>query len=176
MDWLDRDLQHEILLELSKIYPDDQQYDLWIDTAYAQTIGTLESEKEEEKLIVKRFANMAYLAEHNLIELKDETQCSVCATITAKGIDFLAEDGGLSAILGVVTVKLHSNTIKTLLAIKIEQANIPETEKSELKKSLATIKETALAKLTEKAIDSADPMKIIGWFKTGFTIVDKITN
>ena len=43
------------------------------------------------------------------------------------------DDGGLSAILGVVTVKLHSDTIQALLNTKIDQADIPPEEKSKLK-------------------------------------------
>ena len=46
------------------------------------------------------------------------------------GIDFLTDDGGLSAILGVVTVKLHSDTIQALIAAKIDQAEISDSEKA----------------------------------------------
>ena len=53
---------------------------------------------------------------------------------TEKAFDFLADDGGLSTILGTITIKLHSDTIQELLAAKIGDA--------------------ALAKLAEKAIDA----------------------
>lgn len=36
------------------------------------------------------------------------------STITAASLDFLEDDGGLSAILGIITVKLHADTIKGL--------------------------------------------------------------
>jgi hypothetical protein len=45
------------------------------------------------------------------------------AKITAKGVDFLENDGGLSAILGVVTVKLHADTLREMLAKKIEASS-----------------------------------------------------
>ena len=45
------------------------------------------------------------------------------ARITAKGIDFLEDDGGLSAILGVVTVKLHADTLREMLAKKIDASS-----------------------------------------------------
>jgi len=65
-------------------------------------------------------ANMAYLDEHDLIEagwfksMSGPTQWT-SAKLTCKGIDFLRDDGGLTAILGVVTVKFHEDTIKNLL-------------------------------------------------------------
>ncbi|MBC8718828.1 hypothetical protein [Ochrobactrum sp. Marseille-Q0166] len=52
--------------------------------------------------------------------------------ITAKGLDFLQDDGGLSAILGVVTVKLHEDTIKELLIKKVEQSSAEPTVKKKL--------------------------------------------
>src|SRR5439155_24424734 len=70
------------------------------------------------------------------------------ATITAAGLDFLADDGGLSAILGVVTVKLHADTIRDLIAAKIEAAPIPEAEKSMLRKRMAEVPETVLRSMT----------------------------
>ncbi len=66
------------------------------------------------------------------------------ASITAAGLDFLADDGGLSAILGVVTVKVHADTIRDLIAAKIDTADLPVEKKSALKKQLAALPETAL--------------------------------
>ena len=53
--------------------------------------------------------------------------------ITAKGVDFIRDDGGLSAILSVQTVKLHEDTLKELLSIAIQQAKLPEPEKESIK-------------------------------------------
>lgn len=78
--------------------------------------------------------NIAYLHEHGLIEgvypgTHGRRASPHAALITAKGIDFLADDGGLSAILGVITIKLHEDTLKTLIATKIQESEIPQTEK-----------------------------------------------
>ena len=43
---------------------------------------------------------------------------------TEKAFDFLAEDGGLSAVLGVVTVRLDSETLRELVSLKIDKADI----------------------------------------------------
>ena len=57
---------------------------------------------------------------------------------------FLRRDGGLSAILGVVTVKLHADTVRDLIAAKIHVAPIPAEEKSTLKTRLAGLSEAGL--------------------------------
>ncbi|HEZ1470803.1 TPA: hypothetical protein WHE73_001525, partial [Neisseria meningitidis] len=153
MDWLDRNLQHEILKELNNIYPDSKTYEYWIDATIAQVTGVIETVGEAELYIAKRSANLRYLAEHGLVVCNDKN-LSATVKITAKGIDFLSDDGGLSAILGVVTVKLHSDTIQALIAAKIDQAEISDSEKSWLKKELGKIKDTALSTFTANAINT----------------------
>lgn len=160
MDWLDRNLQHEILKELNNIYPDSKTYEYWIDAAIAQVAGVIETVGEAELYIAKRSANLRYLAEHGLVVCNDKN-LSATVKITAKGIDFLTDDGGLSAILGVVTVRLHSDTIQALLGAKINEANIPPEEKSRLKGILSKMGDVALAKFTEKAIDAVTSPQII---------------
>ena len=160
MDWLDRNLQREILKELNNIYPDSKTYEYWIDAAIAQSVGVIETVGEAELYIAKRSANLRYLAEHGLVVCNDKN-LSATVKITAKGIDFLTDDGGLSAILGVVTVKLHSDTIQALLDAKINEANIPPEEKSRLKGILSKMGDVALAKFTEKAIDAVISPQII---------------
>ena len=160
MDWLDRNLQHEFLSELYKVYPDSITYDYYINAAIAQTSGVIEAE-EDASFVLKQSANLQYLAEHGLVVFVDKTRITATVKITAKGIDFLMDDGGLSAILGVVTVKLHSDTIQALLNTKIDQADIPPEEKSKLKVILSKMGDVALAKLTEKAIDAVTSPQII---------------
>jgi hypothetical protein len=84
------------------------------------------------------------------------------AKITAKGLDFLADDGGLSAVLGTVTVRLHADSIKELLLAKVEASAVPAEKKSWLRKQLdaatgETIKKVvnALLRLVEQAAKSA---------------------
>jgi hypothetical protein len=98
-------------------------------------------------------ANLMYLREHRLCSFETRLGSDGLidpgpSTITAAGLDFLEDDGGLSAILGVITVKLHADTIRDLIAGKIETAPIPEGEKSTLRKRLASLPEAALRALT----------------------------
>ncbi len=165
MDWLDRNLQHEILKELNNIYPDSKTYEYWIDAAIAQVVGAIETVGEAELYIAKRSANLRYLAEHGLVVCNDK-DLSAIVKITAKGIDFLSDDGGLSAILGVVTVKLHSDTIQALIAAKIEQAEISDSEKSWLKKELGKIKDTALSTFTVNAINAIPAATLVTLLKS----------
>ena len=154
MEWIDRNLQREILTELSTSYPESKTYEYWIDAAIAQTADAIETIGEAEEYVSKRSANLHYLAGHKLIVFNNKTRFSATVTITEQGIDFLAEDGGLSAILGVVTVKLHSDTIQALLSAKIDEADIPQEEKGRLKAALGKVGDAVLATLTEKAINA----------------------
>ena len=165
MDWLDRNLQREILKELNNIYPDSKKYEYWIDAAIAQVVGVIETVEEAELYIAKRTANLRYLAEHGLVVCHDKN-LSATVKITAKGIDFLTDDGGLSAILGVVTVKLHGDTIQALIAAKIDQAEISDSEKSWLKKELGKIKDTALSTFTANAINAIPADTLVNFLKS----------
>ena len=78
-----------------------------------------------------------------------------CPAITAAGLDFLADDGGLSAILGVVTIKLHDETIRQLIETRIQSAVLPETTKSHLLKSLREAPGETVKLLTEKLLDAS---------------------
>ena len=165
MDWLDRNLQHKFLSELYKVYPDSITYDYYINAAIAQTTGVIEAE-EDALFVLKQSANLQYLAEHGLVVFGDKTFITAIVKITAKGIDFLMDDGGLSAILGVVTVKLHSDTIQALIAAKIDQAEISDSEKSWLKKEFGKIKDTALSTLTENAINAIPAATLVTLLKS----------
>ena len=165
MDWLDRNLQHKFLSELYKVYPDSITYDYYINAAIAQTTGVIEAE-EDALFVLKQSANLQYLAEHGLVVFGDKTFITAIVKITAKGIDFLMDDGGLSAILGVVTVKLHSDTIQALIAAKIDQAEISDSEKSWLKKELGKIKDTALSTFTENAINTIPAATLVTLLKS----------
>ena len=109
--------------------------------------------------------NIMYLEEHGLLRRLDFHGKPVpfydlsgadkdFYIATAKGIDFIQQDGGLSAILGVVTVKLHSDTIQALLAAKIDEAKISQEEKNRLKAALGKVGDAVLATLTEKTINA----------------------
>lgn len=66
------------------------------------------------------------------------------AKITVKGLDFLTNDGGLSAILNVVTVKLHADTIRELIEAKVDASRATPEEKASLKVHLRRLSGAAL--------------------------------
>ena len=159
MSWNNRNLQKKILETLNAKYPK------------ILTKPELECEIEMTDLHHILPPNLSYLEEHGLIELqvhraigKDPFDYYKVKS-TAKGIDFIENDGGLSAILDVVTIKLHSETIQQLLTAKISEADIPEEEKNKLKEALKTVQNSALETLTEKAIETIPAMQFIGFLK-----------
>lgn len=109
---LDRTYQKNLLLFLLESYP-----------LYEDAKEHCDLLKEEDQ--TKYIANVVYLQDHGLLENGVEIVFSSDAhaiindygfpAITEKGIDFVLQDGGLSAILNVQTVKLHSDTIKELI-------------------------------------------------------------
>lgn len=144
---IDRSLQRSLLERLASRYP-DRCHDL------------IEKDDADEH---KKIANLLYLEEHGLVDsgLKQTLNgsfISAGATITARGLDFLADDGGLTAILGTLTVKLHADTVKELLEKKIQNSDLPQAEKSRLLKRVAELGsealKTATNKLVEQGIDS----------------------
>ncbi len=95
-------------------------------------------------------ANLRYLWEPGLIagqwgHFSGGGATTAGATLTAKGIDFLADDGGLSATLGVVTVKLHGDSIKALLLERVEKSAADTSVKKELIEKIKPLSESAAA-------------------------------
>ncbi|PZO07563.1 MAG: hypothetical protein DCF27_10645 [Lysobacteraceae bacterium] len=103
--------------------------------------------------------NVAYLDEHGLLEAfhpqpHGRRGPPKGVTITAKGIDFLAEDGGLGAILGVVTVRLHEDTLKELVAVKIRDSDLPPAEKERYVQTLRKLPAEMTKHLALKLMDA----------------------
>ncbi len=151
---IDRELQRKVLEELREAYPGT------VTDFRAATEGALA-------------ANLAYLKEHGLagariFRTSEGLLDVVDAWITARGIDFLEDDGGLSAILGTVTVRLHADTIRDLLAAKVEEADIPAEEKSLIRKHLASLPEAALKAATTRLIETglSSMPNAVQWLRT----------
>jgi hypothetical protein len=94
--------------------------------------------------------NLRYLAEHGLcrVEISEDSGLAphwLSATITAKGTDYLLEDGGLGAELNAVTIRLHPDTIRELLAAQIEASDLPPERKSALMEHLGSASRKVLA-------------------------------
>lgn len=136
---ISRSLQGEILHRLADIYPDDLDVQEWQET--------------EPDLR----ANLYYLLEHDLISGIDsgalDGNTIVFAKITATGLDFLADDGGLTAILGVVTVKLHDETIRELIAARIQDSDLSPEHKTGLLDQLRELRGESIKHLTMKLLD-----------------------
>ena len=137
---LDRDRQKKILESLAQSYPDSA------------------SKFIDENNPIIDYANLYYLEEHGLVHANIKRSLSGSyhfsgASITAKGLDFLADDGGLSAILGTVTVKIHSESIKALLALKIEQSDLPLEQKSWLKEQVGALSDESVRTITKSLIE-----------------------
>lgn len=108
----DRELQHEILCELQRIHP--------FSAGHKELLGKLTEISGSDEILLG--STLVYLEEHGLI-----TSGSVVPgfdgkiyfdsskiKISAKGLDFLEDDGGLGAILGAVVIKLHCDTLEAL--------------------------------------------------------------
>lgn len=118
---VDRELQRKILKKLRDIFP---------ETSKSNELFSDCRDIENQNLI----ANLYYLEGHGLVEIltKQSFGGSLVLTsirITAKGIDFIEDDGGLSAILNTITIKIHPDTICELLTNKINGGNIPDNDK-----------------------------------------------
>ncbi|WP_338669782.1 hypothetical protein [Pseudodesulfovibrio methanolicus] len=120
-------------------------------------------------------ANLKYLEEHELIKTGRSLPTRISshgnqstpfrlstkdAHITAKGLDFLLNDGGLSAILNTVTVKFDVGNIRELVEAGLLTANVPEEKQGALMKAIreapGTMLQTAVTKMVEKGM--SDPV------------------
>lgn len=138
--------------------------------------------KAQERDLIEKFDNydhfvacMLYLEMHSLVStpfVRSETMAGVdfifnapYCNITEKGIDFLLDDGGLSAILKVQTVRLHNDTIVALEDI-IRVANISEDQKKGLIAKLRelpgdAIKHLTLQLLTQGVLNLPNALRLI---------------
>lgn len=149
---LDRALQLELLTTLRDVYPEFGEISVWFNHDDPKVQG-----------------NLFYLAEHGLIlssgvrEAFGVPRQMLLAKLTAQGLDFLEADGGLSAILNVVTIRFDADTLRGLLASKIESATIPQTEKESLLKKLTSFSSDVLkavvVKIIEKGIDQPEQIE-----------------
>ena len=141
--FLNRELQKEILVELRNSYPDIPRRNL-----------TFEDLKNRPSFL----QNAHYLYEHELLKMElsrdiggDTRVKSI--RITARGLDFLEDDGGLSAILGVVTVKFEAKTLKALIENNIlKTADLPEEKKGLFRKALAVASEATLQEIMAELV------------------------
>lgn len=144
MEKLNRDLQRALLTRLGEQYP--RQCDP----------SELGFDGDEPEWIV----NILYLSEHGLVDSTSDEMLGRghrvhLAGITAKGLDFLQDDGGLGAILNVVTVRLEAETLKAIIGERIDGSALPDPEKRKLRRWLDTAGSEALKDATKRLVGAA---------------------
>lgn len=141
---LNREFQRKLLQQLANYYPHSH-------------VGRW-SELDEDEATVK--VNLFYLKEHGLLEADALVEKRFeggfaygSSKITRKGLDFLEDDGGLGAILGVQVIKLHEDTIQSLIEARISQSDLPQPEKRRLLEALRELPGESMKHLTLKLLD-----------------------
>lgn len=160
-EMFDRNRQLEILRTLASVYP---------NSFYPQDDNNAFFENEYI------LAELSYLSEHGLVEVEIDHYISRdvflkhAPRITARGIDLLKNDGGLTAILNVVTVKLHKDVID-LLSLKIEMSDeISPKEKKTYIDQLRLLPADAIKHLTMKLLDKGleNTPQLLQWLQTAY--------
>jgi hypothetical protein len=152
-------MQRKILEVLEKSYP----YNMGGDDLILHVTGHPVDDDDFEK-IASLVYNASYLKEHGLIELSLVSRGEYLphqAQITHLGLDFIQDDGGLSAILNTVTVKFDAENLRDMIDQGLLQANIPEEKKGAIRKALKQLPAKALNTVVTDLLQTAmdDPIK-----------------
>ncbi|HGM6837236.1 TPA: hypothetical protein ACKP7D_000966 [Serratia marcescens] len=147
MEKFDREFQLHLLTVCAAAYPEN----------------AMASSFDKETIInagnQKIFANIHYLHEHELIVLEEQRSDDPYYILdyvraTKNGIDFLLNDGGLSAILNVQTVRFHNDTIMAIEDL-LSLSGLPEPEKASIVSRLRELPADAIKHLTNELITKA---------------------
>lgn len=143
MDKFDRELQKHILAVCIACYPRCSRTE-----EFKSPIMPF----DEDKIL----ANISYLAEHNLITIFSQSTDERYDLLdhlraTAQGVDFMLNDGGLTSILNVQTIRVHRDTITALEDI-IALSNLPEPEKAGIVSKLQQLPSVAIEHLTKELV------------------------
>jgi hypothetical protein len=98
-------------------------------------------------------ANVIYLQQHGLISIEHDNSDDPFNLLerlkaTHKGVDFMLDDGGVSAILNVHTIKVHRDTIIVLEDL-IAISNMSTEEKKMAKSAIAQLSSEALKSIIQ---------------------------
>ncbi len=141
---LDRALQLEILNQCRDVYPEELNLD-----------------QERQESDRNYLGNVAYLYQHGLIACPSNQEEAfglelfLVARITVKGLDFLEDDGGISAILNTVTVKFDPDDLRSMLSAKAAKASIPDDQKRRLIEVIKSLPADLLKKITQDLLHQA---------------------
>ena len=137
----DRVIWTEMLNAAAETYPDAVEADQW-NTALSKSTAN---------------ANITYLVDHGLVTgLSRRRMGDIDSygeiTITSAGLDHVSLDGGLTAELGVVTVRIERDTIQALVAAQIEMTDATRQEKTLLRQQLQALSKEGHQRLAKQLI------------------------
>lgn len=143
---MNRNLQQEILIQAAEAYP------------LAMSDESLEELRRnfgDEKLVRElKYLEESKLLHHESIIIGIDNSLSFgIIKITNKGLDFIQSDGGISAILNVVTVRFEADTLAALLTAKINQSELTDDEKSSLVEAVKDLPAEGIKYLMTKVLD-----------------------
>ncbi|WPO21386.1 hypothetical protein SH579_10885 [Raoultella ornithinolytica] len=146
MEKFDRKLQREILQACVDSYPSTPLPERFNNTLVAEC-----AQDDIQKLI----ANIYYLFEHDLIYINNKSMMHDILIIgeisaSAKGVDFMLNDGGLGAILNVQTIKFHRDAVVVLEDL-IAISNMNDEQKEKAKSTLGEMSTEALKAVVQTA-------------------------
>nr|WP_315299925.1 hypothetical protein [Raoultella terrigena] len=147
MERFERNRQRNILEILLKSYPSRLPIDDW-NAIYTMFDGP--------DHLYDYYANLLYLEEHDLIKsgIRKVSHSFRYSQedifITAKGIDFIRDDGGLGAILNVQTIKFHREAV-VILEDLIAISNMNDEQKEKAKSTLGEMSTEALKTVVQAA-------------------------
>ena len=149
---VDREQQMMLLKLLFDQYP-------WKTAFVAEKIHQLIKEDANRTI-----GNLLYLQKHGLIEpcikienfrelceiadinngspvgtTKPYEMTDICPTLSAKGIDFLLGDKGLSSVFDVKTIRLEPNSAKLIVDYFVEQSDLSLAEKESFKNKIKSV-------------------------------------
>lgn len=135
MDKFDRSLQRDILSKCFAAYPGHTS---WSD--FSPEFAAVDS--------IKLSANILYLKEHGLLTIREQRSDDPYSfldnmRITCRGIDFMQDDGGLSEILNVTTIKFHREAVVVLEDL-IAISDLDNADKEKAKSTLGELSTEAL--------------------------------
>ena len=161
MEKLNRELQLKILNVLRGFYPWGVEF---------KEIANEFSGYEGRDIV----GNVVYLGEHELIDVQskpfsgspvsgNKIKTSINPSdylkglfITKKGLDFIEDDGGLSAIIGsVVTVKFDADQLREILISRVSESAQSDDMKTQAIHQIRSLPASVLGKILDRLTEDA---------------------
>jgi hypothetical protein len=142
---MDKERQNQILQFLKEHYPNDVYF-----PEHSIFKGFLQTKDFQ--------ANLYYLAEHNLIDLKYirrgivNSNPAYGAKMTAKGMDYISPDGGLTEYFNSINVKFDAENIRQAIFDHIDSLEIDTEKKKGILSNLKNFSVDTLREIAQQAI------------------------